>query len=180
MVTGIDASITSITDGTTAHATDVIASLNSLNANGVSNDGGLITTDNAGTITAVGFSATGPGGLEYFLMTPYQILNNVTINAGSTNTYTCTGVGTPTVPSEAKGIIVGGYFASTGNGAYLQLFPHGVTITNISDYPLWIVQGANNTSYGQARIRLVSGQIDIKAVNTQCTGINISIHGYII
>src|SRR5437660_841026 len=48
LLVGINASIT---DGTTAHASDVLTSLNNLNAAGVSNDGGTISTSGAGVIT---------------------------------------------------------------------------------------------------------------------------------
>lgn len=54
MTTGINATITTLTDGTTAHAGDVMASLNSLNSNGVSNDGGNIQTDGSGNIIWAG------------------------------------------------------------------------------------------------------------------------------
>ena len=48
MPAGIGATIVSITDGTTAHASDVLTSLNNLNAAGVSNDSGNIQTDGSG------------------------------------------------------------------------------------------------------------------------------------
>lgn len=50
MSTGIGASITTLTNGTTANASDVMSSLNSLNSNGVSNDGGHIQTDGSGNV----------------------------------------------------------------------------------------------------------------------------------
>jgi len=49
MASGIfGASVTTITDGTTAHAPDVLATLLSLQTNGVNNDGGSIQTDGSG------------------------------------------------------------------------------------------------------------------------------------
>lgn len=54
MPVGIGATIVNIVDATTAHAGDVLSSLNSLNANGVSNDGGLIFTSGTGVMTTQG------------------------------------------------------------------------------------------------------------------------------
>lgn len=58
MPTGINATIVSLTNGTTANAPDVMSSLNSLNTNGVSNDGGNITTDGSGNMTVKSASFT--------------------------------------------------------------------------------------------------------------------------
>lgn len=58
MPTGIGATIISITDGTTAHASDVLTSLQNLNAAGCSNDSGNITTDGSGNMTVKSTSFT--------------------------------------------------------------------------------------------------------------------------
>lgn len=78
MGVGIGASIVTITDGTTAHASDVLTSLNNINNAGVSNDGGTISTSGAGVLTVVGL-ITGSGHIV--------IPNNVTLqikDAGGT------------------------------------------------------------------------------------------------
>lgn len=63
MPIGIGASIVTLTNGTTANAPDVLNSLNSLNSNGVSNDGGAISTDGSGNISATAFKPSGGGTL---------------------------------------------------------------------------------------------------------------------
>lgn len=56
MVSGIGASITSFSPGTLIASATANANFASLNSSGVSNDGGNITTDGAGTITSVGIT----------------------------------------------------------------------------------------------------------------------------
>jgi hypothetical protein len=57
MTTGINATITTLSPNTTARAEDVMASLNSLNSSGVSNDG-VISTNGSGTMTLVKVAMT--------------------------------------------------------------------------------------------------------------------------
>lgn len=79
MGVGIGASLTTLTNGTTANAPDVMASLNNLNNGGVSNDGGNISTNGSGIITCPGLVVNGP------------IQNNptvVTLNGGTAGTAT--------------------------------------------------------------------------------------------
>jgi hypothetical protein len=181
MVTGIDASITSITDGTTAHASDVIASLNSLNSNGVSNDSGLITTDNAGGLTVVSVSnAQGIIRGMFALTTPYLLYNGGSINNSIVDTKTCTGVGEPVIPSGTKFVLISFFYVSSTVGAFLLAYPHGATVSNNSNYPLLSqIQVSNQSTAGTAIVPLDSGgQMDIKA-SGNCTSINMSIYGYI-
>lgn len=59
MTSGIfGASLASLTNGTTANAPDVLGSLQSLQNNGVNNDGGTIQTNGAGTVTIVTLAVT--------------------------------------------------------------------------------------------------------------------------
>lgn len=122
MTTGINATITNLTNGTTANAPDVLASLNSLNSNGVSNDGGKISTDGNGNITAT----AGQLRNVSILPTPYHLTTNPTINSGTTTNLTCTG-GSTGVPSGAIAVLLGiGIFANTANG-YIWVYPTGAT-----------------------------------------------------
>lgn len=67
------------------------------------------------------------GGMIYFLTTPYHLYTNPTLNSGTTRTDACTGVGTPTIPSSAKAVLLGiGIFAATAGG-YVQIYPAGGT-----------------------------------------------------
>lgn len=56
MPTGIGASIVTLTNGTTANAPDVMSSLNAINAAGISNDSGNITTNGSGILALPGLS----------------------------------------------------------------------------------------------------------------------------
>lgn len=53
MVLGINATLITLTNGTTANAPDVLTDLQNINNGGISNDG-VTTTDGAGTMTVVG------------------------------------------------------------------------------------------------------------------------------
>lgn len=172
------ASITAFVDGTTADGPTVSTNDQNLKTWGVNNDG-LITTDGSGGLTAVGLRATNGGGLIYFLTTPYLLLNNVTLNNATGGPYTCTGVGTPVIPSGAIGVLICSYFTSTATGAFLNFAPHGATITHPSDYPIiGTSEVATSTPSGMVIVSLASGQIDVKATGN-CTAIFASIFGYI-
>lgn len=57
------ATITTLTNGTTADASNVMASLNSLKSNGVNNDSGTITTNNSGELTVQNLIVAGSSGI---------------------------------------------------------------------------------------------------------------------
>lgn len=182
MTAGIfGASLTTLTNGTTANAPDVLGNDQALKTNGVNNDGGLIITDGAGSLVAVGLHATGDASLITFLTTPYQFVLNDSINSGSTKNYTLTGVGTPIVPSGARGALITVYYSSTTVGAFLQACPHGATIANTSDYPvLGVVQVSGVTMTMTTLVALdANGKIDLKANTGNCTSISGSINGYV-
>lgn len=185
MTTGIGATITTLMNGTTANASDVMASLNSLNNNGVSNDSGHVTTDGSGGVTLVKVS-NGSGVIRAAIFTsdgytPYTFINGATINSGVTNTYTLTG-GSTGVPTGAKAAWVNCYYTSATPGAFVQMFLHGATLTDLSYYPIFgIVQVNGVVVTGSAWVPLdASGQADAKANNANCTGIHASIMGYLI
>jgi hypothetical protein len=168
MVTGIDASITTVTPGTTIRAADAMANWNALNANGVSNDGGLITTDNAGGLTAVGLKTTG-GGLLVYNITPYLIISNITINAGNTNNYTCAGVGG--IPSGVKGVYLAIAANATNAGNILQFAPHSGTVGIYPQLGTFQATGAGGTIFAGIYVPVdASGGFDVKTSGTgSCT-----------
>lgn len=174
------ATITTLTNGTTANASDVMASLNSLKNNGINNDGGTITTDGSGGITAVKFStANGQIRGTFLLATPYHLTTNPTISAGSTTTLTCTG-GATGVPSGAKAVLIGiGIFSNTSGGGYVQGAPHGGTFGQY-----WGLSGpvAGQYTVGGMVIAPVdsNGQIDVKANVQACVLQDWYIYGYVI
>ncbi len=176
MVTGIDAPITTVTAGTTIRAADAMANWNALNSNGVSNDGGLITTDNAGGLTAVSLHTTG-GGLITYLVTPILIENNITLNSGNTVTPTCTGIGS--IPSGAKAVELNVLFTPSAHGTAVVFAPHG-TSWNAGLQPL-IGEAANATDLvgGQATVTLdANGKIDITALNGNALNLYVGIYAY--
>ena len=175
------ASITSFTNATTADGPSVSNNDLSLKTNGVNNDGGTITTDGSGNMTVVSVS-NGQGIVRgmFFLSTPYLLLNSATINSGSVSTQTCTGVGTPTIPSATVAILISCYYTAGSAGAFLQMYPHGATVSDLSNYPiLGIVAVSSVNVAASAIVPLSGGQIDIKANNANCTGIHASIYGYL-
>lgn len=181
MASGIfGASLINMTNGTTANAPDVDANDLALKANGINNDGGLITTDGAGGMTLVSVSnAQGIIRGVFFLATPYLLLNAVTINSAVVNTYTVTG-GATGVPTGATGILFSIYGTGASAGGWLSLKPHGATVANNSNYPMvGLVQVAGATPAAFGMVAVSGGQIDVSANSSNFTGINMSIYGYI-
>src|SRR5437899_3219444 len=156
MAVGIGASITALTNGTTANAGDVMASLNSLNSSGVSNDGGTISTSGAGVIT-------GSNGIlrnVSILATPYQLTTNPTVNSGATTTLTCTG-GSTGVPTGAIAVFIGGGIFAATTGGYAQIYPTGATA---GQYAGWSGMPSNAFTAGFIIAPLsAGGQITVKA-----------------
>jgi len=120
---------------TTANASDVMSSLNSLRTNGVNCDGGTITTDGSGNLTAVGFNkGSNVMNSVIFMGTPYHLTTNPTVNNGSTTNLTCTG-GATGVPTGAKGVILQvGIFSVTAQGASIQIYPTGATAGQYANF----------------------------------------------
>jgi hypothetical protein len=153
------ATLTSITDGTTAHAPDVYASLQSLQNNGLNNDGALLQTDSSGHII-------GPNGqltVANFLTTPYHLYTNPTLNSGTTRTDPVTG-GSTGVPTGAKGIILQvGIFSVNAQGGSVTIDPTGTS--NAGHFANFTAQGPINTYCTGVVIAAIStgGQITVKA-----------------
>lgn len=154
------ATLTTLTNGTTANASDVMASLNSLKSNGLNNDSAAIQTDGSGNII------TPAGQLRNvtFLATQYQLTTNPTLNNGSTNTYTVTG-GSTGVPTGAYAVILQiGIFANTAGG-YITIAPHGASMSAGGFVAGLTGGGSSGTGYTLAQVIVPhsGGQIDVKA-----------------
>lgn len=167
-------------NGTLANAPDVLASLNSLKSNGVNNDGGAITTDNSGGITAVKFStANGQIRGTFFLGTPFHLTTNPTVNNGSTTNLTCTG-GSTGVPTGATAVLLQvGIFSVTAQGGSVQIYPVGATA---GIYANITAQGPQNTyCIATTTVPLsAGGQITVKASGANMVLQDWYIYGYII
>ena len=165
---------------TTANASDVMSSLNSLRTNGVNCDGGTITTDGSGNLTAVGFNkGSNVMNSVIFMGTPYHLTTNPTVNNGSTTNLTCTG-GATGVPTGAKGVILQvGIFSVTAQGASIQIYPTGATA---GQYANFTAQGPQNTYCIGVVICPLSagGQVTAKASGANIVLQDWYIYGYII
>jgi hypothetical protein len=173
------ASITTLTNGTTASAADVMASLNSLKSNGVNNDSGTITTDNSGGITAVKFS-TANGQIRgiFFLGSFFQLTTNPTVNSGVTSALTASG-GATGVPSAAIAVLISGSITSATVGAYVTVAAHSASMTGVPQ--IGTIQVTNQfAAFGNLIVPLASNQIDVKANTGNCILQTWYINGYII
>lgn len=174
MGTGIGASLTTLTQGTTANATDVLGNDQAINNAGVSNDSGSISTDGSGHITA----ANGLLRNITFLATQFQLTTNPTLNSGSTNTYTVTG-GSTGVPTSAIAVILQiGIFANTAGG-YVSIAPHGASMSAGGFVAALTGAVASQYTTGQFTVPVASGQIDVKANSSNIVLQSWYIIGYI-
>jgi hypothetical protein len=107
-------------------------------------------------------------------VTGYQQINGVTVPSGTTQSFTLTG-GSSGVPVGALGVIYKVYFSSSSAGAYIQLAPHGGTISIYDSLGNIISQTINGMGVLQVD---GNGMIDIKANGGDCT-VTLYTHGYI-
>lgn len=113
----------------------------------------------------------------YLLGSPYMLASNATINSGSTNNYTCTGVGG--VPSGALGVWLNIFYTPSAAGTSCEVTPHG-TSWAAGQYPL-VGSAANGTNVvcGQILTALDgSGKIDVHAASGNLVGIYIGMFAY--
>lgn len=105
MPVGIGASVPTLTNGTTADGPTVANGMASLNSNGVSNDGGAISTSGSGDITATSFKPAAGG----------TILGVVGGNLGTTGAHTISlpwNTGAYRVCITPNNSVTAGYFVS--------------------------------------------------------------------
>jgi hypothetical protein len=121
-----------------------------------------------------------PAGTNGIIFVPgYQQITNVTIPAGTTQTFTLTG-GSSGIPVGAKGVIYKVAFTSPGSSTnvYIHLAPHGGTIYAYGG--VGNTDNLNQTIDGMGVLQVDSnGMIDINANNGACT-IDLFTHGYIL
>src|SRR2546430_1296756 len=181
MPSGIfSASLVTLVNGTTANASDLNSSLNSLRTNGVNNDSGNITTDGSGNLTAVGFNkGSNVMNSVIFMGTPYHLTTNPTVNNGATTNLTCTG-GSTGVPTGAKGILLQvGLYSASAQGGTIQIYPTGATA---GIYANFTAAGPQNT-YCITTVTVplsAGGQITAKANGSNIVLQDWYIYGYII
>lgn len=157
---------------TTASAADVMASLNSLKANGLNNDGASIQTDGAGNI----ITPTGQLRNVAFI-TPFHMFTNPTLNNGVTRTDTYTG-GSTGVPIGATAVIMGIGVTPSGATGYVQIYPGSGTAGQYVSFSS-VVSG--QYSAGMVIVPLNgSGQATIKANGANIILQDWWIYGYII
>jgi hypothetical protein len=120
-----------------------------------------------------GFPSPPPGRTVF--VAGFQQINASVINSGNTSTFTLTGSGG--IPAGALGVIYKAFFTSATVGSWIDLAPHGATMTNYQT--VGNIQVANAFVNGGGILQLdSSGKIDIKANTGNCT-VTLYTHGYI-
>jgi hypothetical protein len=116
-----------------------------------------------------------------YFITPYHLVSAVTINSGTTNTYTCTGVGG--IPTNATGVHINAAFTSTTIGTFAAFGPHGATLASNSNYPsspLAQISSSILITFSTIVQIDASGKLDIKAFNGNLGSMDVQIDAYII
>jgi len=106
-----------------------------------------------------------------------QQFRNVTIAAGTTQTYTLTG--TSGIPAGVLGVLYKAFFTSPTVGAYIQLAPHGASDTT-AYASIGNITVANSYLDGMGVLQVdATGSLDITANAGACT-VTLYTYGYII
>lgn len=149
-----------------------MASLQSLQNNGLNNDGAAIQTDGSGNI----ISPKGQLRNVSILATPFHLTTNPTVNNGVTSTLTCTG-GSTGVPTGAIAVFLGiGINCATAGGNVL-IAPHGGTLGQYMALT-GQVAGQYTTGFGLAPLDS-TGKIDVKANGSNIVLQDWYIYGYV-
>lgn len=131
---------------------------------------------NDAVILAIYGTAPSPIPGRVVFVTPFQQLNAITINAGTTNTYAVTG-GSSGIPAGVRGVLCRAFFSSATVGAWVGIAPHS-GIINLY-FVLGNEQVASQSINGNAIVPVDgNGQIDVKANTGNCT-ITLYTYGYI-
>lgn len=115
------------------------------------------------------------GGVTF--VTGYQQINSVTIPSGTTQSFTLTG-GSSGIPVGATGVIYKVYFSSSSTSVYLQLAPHGGTISSYDSLGNTTTTGQTINGMGVLQVDS-NGMIDIKANGGDCV-VTLYTHGYVL
>jgi hypothetical protein len=114
-----------------------------------------------------------PGRIVF--VSGYQQISGAVINSGTTSTFTIWGNGG--IPAGALGIIFSANFTSPSSGSYIQIGPHGTSLSNYQ--ALGNLPAANSFLNTNGIVQLdSSGKIDIKANSGNCT-VSLYTQGYI-
>jgi len=181
MGSGIGASLTTFSSGTTIQSSQVNSNFSALNNGGVSNDSGNITTDGTGVITCKSITTTKQGAMQgVFLCTPYQLANNTTINNGNTTNYACTG-GATGVPTGAKAVFMNMFFTPSAAGTFASITPQGTGWGN-GNYPV-VGTAFNGTNICAGSFLAVlnssNGQIAVTANGGNLAGVYLWLYAYV-
>jgi hypothetical protein len=112
--------------------------------------------------------------------TPYRFLANASINSGTTIVATITGNGTPSIPSAATFCMVSCSWVCTTAGAYIQIYPNGVSPANADSYPLFgQTQGGSGQNAASGTVPIgTGGQIVVAAFGGNVTAFNGSVYAF--
>ncbi len=122
---------------------------------------------------AQGIPVPAPGRVVF--VTGFQQVNGSTINSGTTSNFQITGNGG--IPTGALGIVYAANFTSPTTGTYIQIGPHGATLSNYQ--ALGNLEVANSFLNANGIVQLDSnGKIDIRANSGNCT-VSLYTQGYI-
>lgn len=118
---------------------------------------------------------TPPPGRVVFT-TPYLLVNSAAIASGTTSTFTVN-TGGSNLPGGILGILYKAFFTSPSVGAFIQLGPHGVSLSGY--HTLGNIQVANAFVNGSGVLQVDStGKLDIAAQNGNAT-VTLYTHGYV-
>ncbi len=122
---------------------------------------------------AQGIPSPAPGRVVF--VTGAQAINGSSINNNTTSTFQISG--SNGIPTGALGIIYTANFTSTSSGSYIQIAPHGGTMTNYQ--AIGNLPAANAFLNGSGIVALdSSGKLDIRANSGNCT-VSLYVQGYI-
>ena len=120
------------------------------------------------------FPAPPPGRVTF--VAGYQQLHNVTIPAGTTQSYTLTS--SSGIPTGVLGVLYKAFFTSPTIGAFLQLAPHGAS-DRTAYASIGNITVANNYLNGMGVLQVdTTGSLDITANAGACT-VTLYTYGYI-
>lgn len=122
-----------------------------------------------------GIPSPAPGRVVF--TTPYLQVSSATITSGSTNTYDLNGGGS-NLPTGILGVLYKAYFTSATVGAYIQLGPHGATLTGYHTLGNIQVGGAFVNGSGVLAVDS-NGKIDIAAQGGNAS-VTLYTQGYVI
>ena len=111
-----------------------------------------------------------------YLITPFQLMNNVSFTSNQTQTFTAWGAGG--VASGARAIMFGYFFSASVTGVSHQFAPHGSTLGQYFNLGNIQVASAFFNGFGICPLDAVAGKIDVKSSGGASSSSNMWIYGY--